>query len=108
VTSVGHLRWRERLDVHDELARRRVEEFRSQLVKTTGDGILATFDGPGRGSRCAAAFQHELRSVGVQVRAGLHTGDIGGVGAHIAARVMASAVARSSEQGRRAHHEQRH
>jgi class 3 adenylate cyclase len=46
------------------LTRRRVEEFQGQLVKTTDDGILATFDGPGRGIRCAAALQHELRSVG--------------------------------------------
>ncbi len=96
---LGDRRWRELLEVHDELAHRRVEEFQSQLVKTTGDGILATFDGPGRGIRCAAALRHELRSVGLQIRAGLHTGevelrdgDVGAIGVHIAARVMASAA----------------
>jgi pimeloyl-ACP methyl ester carboxylesterase len=73
---LGDRRWRELLEVHDELARRRVEEFQGQLVKTTGDGILATFDGPGRGIRCAAALQHELRSVGLEIRAGLHTGEV--------------------------------
>ena len=84
--------------MHDELARRVVEEFQGQLVKTTGDGILATFDGPGRGIRCAAALRDELRGIDLQIRAGLHTGevelrdgDVGGVAVHIAARVMAAA-----------------
>jgi class 3 adenylate cyclase len=95
---VGDRRWRELLDVHDELARRLVEEFGGQLIKTTGDGILATFDGPGRGIRCAAALRDELRGIGLQIRVGLHTGevelrdgDIGGIAVHIAARVMAVA-----------------
>jgi class 3 adenylate cyclase len=93
---LGDRRWRELLDVHDELARRLVEEFGGQLVKTTGDGILATFDGPGRGIRCAAALRDELRGIGLQIRVGLHTGeveqrdsDVGGIAVHIAARVMA-------------------
>ena len=84
--------------MHDELARRLVEEFGGQLVKTTGDGILATFDGPGRAIRCAAALRDELRGIGLQIRAGLHTGevelrdgDIGGIAVHLAARVMAAA-----------------
>jgi pimeloyl-ACP methyl ester carboxylesterase len=84
--------------VHDELARRVVEEFDGRLVKTTGDGILATFDGPGRAIRCAAALTDELRGIGVQIRAGLHAGevelrdgDVGGIAVHIAARVMAAA-----------------
>jgi class 3 adenylate cyclase len=95
---LGDRRWRELLDVHDELARRVVEEFQGQLIKTTGDGILATFDGPGRGIRCAAALRDELRGIGLQIRAGLHTGevelrdhDVGGIAVHIAARVMALA-----------------
>jgi class 3 adenylate cyclase len=78
--------------MHDELARRLVEEFGGQLVKTTGDGILATFDGPGRGIRCAAALRDELRGIGLQIRVGLHTGeveqrnsDVGGIAVHIAA-----------------------
>jgi class 3 adenylate cyclase len=95
---LGDRRWSELLNVHDELARRVVEEFAGQLVKTTGDGILATFDGPGRAIRCAAALTDELRGIGVQIRAGLHTGevelragDVGGIAVHIAARVMAAA-----------------
>jgi class 3 adenylate cyclase len=97
-TRLGDRRWRELLEIHDELARRLVEEFQGQLVKTTGDGILATFDGPGRGIRCAAALRDELRGIGLQIRAGLHTGevelrdgDVGGIAVHLAARVMAAA-----------------
>jgi class 3 adenylate cyclase/alpha-beta hydrolase superfamily lysophospholipase len=95
---LGDQRWRQLLEVHDELARRVVEEFGGQLVNTTGDGILASFDGPGRGIRCAAAVRDELQSIGLQIRAGLHTGevelrdgDIGGIAVHLAARVMAAA-----------------
>jgi class 3 adenylate cyclase len=97
-TRLGDRRWRELLTIHDELARRLIEEFGGQLIKTTGDGILATFDGPGRGIRCAAALRDELRSIGLQIRVGLHAGevelrdgDVGGVAVHIAARVMAAA-----------------
>ncbi|HKO84737.1 MAG TPA: adenylate/guanylate cyclase domain-containing protein [Actinomycetota bacterium] len=97
--ALGDRRWREVLNVHDELARRLVEEFGGRLVKTTGDGILATFDGPGRAIRCAAALRDELAGVGVRIRAGLHTGevelrdeDVGGIAVHIAARVMAAAA----------------
>jgi class 3 adenylate cyclase len=86
------------LNVHDELTRRLVEEFGGRLVKTTGDGILATFEGPGRAIHCAAALREELAGIGVQLRAGLHTGevelrdnDVGGIAVHIAARVMAAA-----------------
>jgi class 3 adenylate cyclase len=95
---LGDRRWRELLAVHDEAARGVVEEFQGQLIKTTGDGILATFDGPGRGIRCAAAFRDELRGIGLEIRAGVHTGevelrdgDVGGIAVHIAARVMAAA-----------------
>jgi class 3 adenylate cyclase len=98
VSRLGDRRWRELLEVHDELAHRVVEEFQGHLVKMTGDGILATFDGPGRGIRCAAALRDELRGIGLQIRVGLHTGevevrngDVGGVAVHIAARVMAAA-----------------
>jgi class 3 adenylate cyclase/pimeloyl-ACP methyl ester carboxylesterase len=97
-SRLGDRRWRELLDVHDEAAHRIVEEFHGQLVKTTGDGIVATFDGPGRGIRCAAALRDELRGIGLQIRAGLHTGevelrgdDVGGIAVHVAARVMAAA-----------------
>jgi class 3 adenylate cyclase len=98
VSRLGDRRWGELLNVHDEVARRVVQEFGGQLVKTTGDGILATFDGPGRAIRCAVALRDELGGIGVQVRAGLHTGevevregDVGGLAVHIAARVMAAA-----------------
>jgi class 3 adenylate cyclase len=97
-SRVGDRRWRELLEVHDELARRLVEEAGGQVVKTTGDGVLATFDGPGRGIRCATTLREELGKIGLQVRAGLHTGevelrdnDVGGIAVHIAARVMAAA-----------------
>jgi class 3 adenylate cyclase len=97
-SRLGDRRWRELLNVHDELARRLVDEFGGTLVKTTGDGILATFDGPGRAIRCAGALGVELAGIGVQLRGGLHTGevelrdgDVGGIAVHIAARVMAAA-----------------
>jgi class 3 adenylate cyclase len=95
---LGDRRWRELLNVHDELARRLVEQQGGRLVKTTGDGILATFDGPGRGIYCALALRDQLRGIEVQIRAGLHVGevelrdgDVGGMAVHIAARVMAAA-----------------
>jgi class 3 adenylate cyclase len=97
-SRLGDRRWRELLEVHDELARRLAEAFGGQLIKTTGDGILATFDGPGRAIRCVAALRDELGGIGVQIRAGLHTGevelrdgDVGGIAVHIAARVLAAA-----------------
>jgi class 3 adenylate cyclase len=97
-SRLGDRRWRELLNAHDELARRLVEEFGGQLIKMTGDGILATFDSPGRGVRCATALRDQLRGIGLQIRVGLHTGevelrngDVGGLAVHIAARVMAAA-----------------
>jgi class 3 adenylate cyclase len=95
---LGDRRWRELLNVHDELARRLVEQAGGRLVKTTGDGVLATFDGPGRAIHCAIALRDQLRGIEVQIRAGLHIGevelrdgDVGGMAVHIAARVMAAA-----------------
>jgi class 3 adenylate cyclase len=97
-SRLGDRRWRELLEVHDEVARRLVEEFGGQLIKMTGDGILATFDGPGRAIRCAAALRDELGGIGLEIRVGLHTGevelregDVGGIAVHLAARVMAVA-----------------
>jgi class 3 adenylate cyclase len=96
--QLGDRRWRELLELHDQAARRWVEAFRGRLVKSTGDGILAIFDSPVRAIRCAAALAEDLRGLGIQIRAGLHTGeielrdgDVGGIGVHIAARVMAAA-----------------
>jgi class 3 adenylate cyclase len=97
-SRLGDRRWRELLNTHDDVSGQLVEEFNGRLVETTGDGILATFDGPGRGIRCAAALGAELRGIGIQIRAGLHTGEVelrgdgvGGIAVHIAARVMAAA-----------------
>ena len=92
----GDHAWRRLLDSHDQLALEIVEKHRGILVKSTGDGILATFDGPGRAVRCALALGTASKQIGLPVRAGLHTGeieirgtDIGGIAVHAAARVMA-------------------
>jgi pimeloyl-ACP methyl ester carboxylesterase len=94
--AVGDQAWRRLLDSHDQLATQTVEKHRGVLVKTTGDGILATFDGPGRAVRCALAFGSAAKQIGLPLRSGLHTGeielrgrDIGGIAVHAAARVMA-------------------
>jgi class 3 adenylate cyclase len=96
--QVGDRRWGELLDTHDRLARELVGQLQGRLVKSTGDGILALFDRPGRAIRCATALRDRLRGVGVQIRAGVHTGevqlrgdDVGGIAVHFAARVMAAA-----------------
>src|SRR5206468_6676512 len=91
-------RWREVLASHQDLAHDEIDRYRGRLIKTTGDGVLATFDGPGRAICCGTAIRDALRELGVEVRTGLHTGeievigdDIGGIAVHIAARVMANA-----------------
>jgi class 3 adenylate cyclase len=98
--AMGDQAWRRQLDSHDQIARQTVEKFRGNLIKTTGDGILATFDGPGRAVRCALAFSAAAGQIGLPLRAGLHTGeielrdrDVGGIAIHAAARVMAQAQA---------------
>jgi class 3 adenylate cyclase len=94
--QLGDQQWRSRLDQHDALARQTISRHRGILVKSTGDGVLATFDGPGRAIRCALSFSSAAHQMGLPVRAGLHTGeielrgtDIGGIAVHAAARVMA-------------------
>lgn len=96
--DVGDDRWRDTLEAHEALVRRQLDRFTGKLIKTTGDGILATFDGPARAIRCATAIRDAVRSLGLQVRAGLHTGeieligsDVAGIGVNIAARVMSLA-----------------
>jgi class 3 adenylate cyclase len=96
--QLGDRRWRELLDRHDEVIRGHITEFRGRQVKTMGDGVLATFDGPGRAVRCACAVRDGLRGLGIEVRAGLHTGevevlgdDVGGIAVHIGQRVSALA-----------------
>ena len=96
--TVGDQPWRELLDRHDAMARRLVERHGGRVVNTTGDGLLATFDGPARGIRCAAELVHAAAEIDLPVRAGVHTGevevrgdDLAGIAVHIGARVAALA-----------------
>jgi class 3 adenylate cyclase len=96
--EIGDRRWRELLEAHEESFRRELERQGGQEVKTTGDGFLATFDGPARAIRCAKAAASAIRALGINIRAGIHTGecerrngDIGGIAVHIGARVMSQA-----------------
>jgi class 3 adenylate cyclase len=92
--ELGDQRWRDVLDAHDQLAERQLARYRGMLVKTTGDGLVATFDGPARAIWCALALRDGLRSLGVEIRGGVHCGeierrgsDVSGLAVHIAARV---------------------
>jgi class 3 adenylate cyclase len=97
--ELGDRRWREVLEAHGQATRAALERFGGREVKSTGDGFLATFDGPARGIRCAQAAVAAAVPLGIRIRAGLHTGecevmegeDIGGIAVHIAARVSALA-----------------
>jgi class 3 adenylate cyclase len=96
---MGDRQWRELLDRHDELARTVIDKYRGRLVKTTGDGILATFDGPARAVHCATTILRELTDLGVEGRAGVHTGeverrgdDVSGVAVHIGQRIASMAT----------------
>jgi len=98
--ELGDKRWRGLLDDHESVVRRHLDRFGGREVKTTGDGFLATFDGPARAVRCARAIAEAVRALGIDVRAGLHSGecelrngDIGGIAVHIGARVSARADA---------------
>ena len=95
---MGDRKWRELLDTHDRLVARRLDEFDGNQVRTTGDGILATFDGPARAVRCACAIRDSVQDIGVELRAGVHTGEIdlrgsevSGLAVHIGQRVQAKA-----------------
>ncbi len=96
--DMGDRDWHALLDAHDAVVRVQLSRFRGREVNTSGDGFLAMFDGPQRAIRCAMAIRDAVRSLGIEVRAGLHTGecevrgdDIGGIGVHIGARVSALA-----------------
>ena len=96
--TLGDRRWRDLLDKHNSAILRNIVRFRGRETNTTGDGFLVTFDGPARAVRCACAIVDEIRPLGVEVRAGLHTGEceeiddnIGGIAVHIGARVAAMA-----------------
>jgi class 3 adenylate cyclase len=95
---LGDRDWRRLLDRHDRIARAEVERLRGNLVKNTGDGILATFDAPTRALRCAFGLKESLADLGLSIRAAIHTGeieirddDIGGIGVHITARALGEA-----------------
>jgi class 3 adenylate cyclase len=97
---IGDAEWRRMLDEHDRIVRRLVEQHRGRVVKTTGDGVLALFDGPGRAIRCALSLESALARLRISTRAGLHTGeviergdDVAGIAVNAAARVMAEAAA---------------
>jgi class 3 adenylate cyclase/dihydrofolate reductase len=99
--ALGDRQWRQLLDRHDQVARAEVARWHGQFVKTTGDGILATFDTPTRALRCAFGLSEALVGLGLEIRAAIHTGevemrggdggDIGGIGVHIAARALSEA-----------------
>jgi len=97
-SEIGDRDWHALLDAHDAVVRVQLSRFRGREVNTSGDGFLAMFDGPQRAIRCAMAIRDAVQSLGIEVRAGLHTGecevrgdDIGGIGVHIGARVSALA-----------------
>jgi class 3 adenylate cyclase len=96
--ALGDRRWRDLVARHDELVRRELERHRGRPIKTLGDGFLATFDGPARGIRCARSIADAVRALGIEIRAGLHTGeleltgdDVAGMAVNIGARVAALA-----------------
>jgi class 3 adenylate cyclase len=98
--ALGDERWHRLLDRHDALVRRRLAEFGGTEVATTGDGFMASFDGPGRAIEAASAIRDDVRSIDLEVRAGIHTGEgerrdgqIAGIAVHLAARVAAAAGA---------------
>lgn len=100
LTEMGDKKWRAILDQHNAIVRRELALYRGKEVKATGDGFLATFDGPTRAIQCARSIRSELGRLGIGIRIGLHTGecelmgaDVGGVAVHLAARVSAEAGA---------------
>ncbi|HET9676393.1 MAG TPA: adenylate/guanylate cyclase domain-containing protein, partial [Solirubrobacterales bacterium] len=96
--ALGDRAWRQLLERHDAAVRHQLTLYRGREVKTMGDGFLATFDGPARAIRCAQALQEEVAQLGLEVRAGIHTGeveligdDVGGMAVNIGARIGALA-----------------
>jgi len=99
-SRVGDRNWHDLLDSHHALVRRELERFRGREIDTAGDGFLATFDGPARAVRCACSISEAVRALGLEIRAGLHTGEcelmgdkLGGIAVHTGARVAAEANA---------------
>jgi len=98
--QLGDRQWREILDEHHAVVRQNLERFHGNEVNTTGDGFLASFDGPARALRCACAIRDGVKTLGIDIRAGLHTGeverhggDLAGIAVHIGSRVAAAASA---------------
>jgi class 3 adenylate cyclase len=100
LAELGDRRWKELLEIHDRVSFRAVNDHRGKLIDRAGDGMLATFDGPARAVRCATAIGTELRKLGLEMRAGVHAGEIelrsdgvAGIAVHLTARVMGKAGA---------------
>ena len=96
--AVGDRRWRQLLDGYVGVARRELERFRGREIDVAGDGMFAIFDGPARAIRCASAIRDSIHSLGLEVRAGLHTGEceiagskVSGIAVHTGARIAAAA-----------------
>ena len=97
-SDVGDRQWRQLLDTHDVLSRQELDRYRGEEINTTGDGFIACFDGPARAIRCAQAIVAQAAACGLEIRAGLHTGecerrgnDLAGVAVHVGARVASAA-----------------
>jgi class 3 adenylate cyclase len=97
-SQLGDVHWRELLDEHNRIVRRQLELFKGREVKTTGDGFLTTFDSPTHAVQCARAIRHGVNRLGLEFRAGIHTGecdvtggDVAGVAVHVASRVQSTA-----------------
>src|SRR5207249_7172711 len=93
LSKLGDRRWRELLERHNELVRLELDRFQGREIKTIGDGFLATFDGPSRAIQCARSIRDSVHQIGVEIRAGIHTGecelmdnDVGGIAVHTASR----------------------
>jgi class 3 adenylate cyclase len=98
VVAEGDRSWRTRIESHDIITRDVLDQHGGRLIRTTGDGVLAIFEGPGRAVRCALSLRDALRRIAVDIRTGIHTGeievagdDISGIGVHVAARVASHA-----------------
>jgi len=97
--KLGDARWGELLDAHHAAIRRQLDVFKGREVKTTGDGFLALFDSPSRAAQAARAMRDSVHRLGLEIRAGLHTGecelsgaDVAGIAVHIASRIQALAA----------------
>jgi len=100
LSEMGDAKWRDLLDSHDKLAAQTVSRFRGRLIKSTGDGLLAIFDSPGRAIQCAGELTRDMTGLGISLRNGIHTGeietrgdDISGIAVHTAARILETADA---------------